>query len=621
MIRSLSNRVVVLCAALCVMLICFAWLLLGSSSQTRQGLSWVTHSAQVLRVANEMTAHLQRAESMTRYSTLSQRPERLKNVDAEITAAQVAADELIKMTKDNVAQNKRATEVRNLVNQRLASLNSASRKFATGNASDGQDDLESTDARVTALLISARLNDFFHEERTLAASRMGSVEERLSNIRLLVLIGTPISLVAVAIVCLSIVRGIRRPVDAMMDVMQRLGSGAVDVRINSAMNSSEFERLAKSYNSMVDELERAVSDEKVSQSNLHIANTELYRSSSILKERGEVIEVLGGMAHRMQAARTDEELASIIGTFVPRVLPEIPGALYAHNNSRNLLVPLAVWGNLEVAEGGFGPEACWALRRGQSHYLTEPGSDIICAHVDRGIDTYHCEPLLAGGEVIGVLYLHGKVDLENRFRLTVLAENIASALVNHRLQRGLREQTIRDPLTGLFNRRYMEETLDLEIARTTRSASPLSLVMCDVDHFKRFNDDFGHDAGDAILQAVGAELRSRFRAGDVVCRFGGEEFTVIAPASTAKALALRVDEVRQAISELSVSHNGRLLGSLTMSFGIATWDTKMERDGSLLIKAADSALYKAKRNGRNQVVTDRRSELHDLPNADRPDNE
>ena len=195
----------------------------------------------------------------------------------------------------------------------------------------------------------------------------------------------------------------------------------------------------------------------------------------------------------------------------------------------------------------------------------------------------------------------GRIEAESRFRLAVLAENIASALVNHRLQRSLREQTIRDPLTSLFNRRYMEEALTLEIARASRSGAPLSLVMCDVDHFKRFNDEFGHDAGDAVLQTVAAEMRSRFREGDVVCRFGGEEFTVIAPGTTAEALMKRVEMVREAIAGLNVRQNGRLLGPVSMSFGIATWTDAMARDGSTLVQAADMALYRSKRGGRNRA--------------------
>lgn len=159
------------------------------------------------------------------------------------------------------------------------------------------------------------------------------------------------------------------------------------------------------------------------------------------------------MAHRMQAARTDEELAANIRVFVPRVLPRLPGALYAHNNSRNLLTLIAGWGGLEASLESFAPDQRWAVRRGQSHCVTAPGCDIVCAHITED-EIYHCEPLLAGGEVIGVLYLSGLVGAESRFRLTALTENIASALVNHRLQRSLREQTI----TGLTMSRCFAAT-------------------------------------------------------------------------------------------------------------------------------------------------------------------
>jgi diguanylate cyclase (GGDEF)-like protein len=279
------------------------------------------------------------------------------------------------------------------------------------------------------------------------------------------------------------------------------------------------------------------------------------------------------------------------------------GALYAFNNSRNLLVPIAGWGGFSPREDGFAPDQCWALRRGQSHAVATPGGDIVCDHVDADV-IYHCEPLLAGGEMIGTLYLEGVVDEESHFRLTVMAENISSALVNHRLQRGLREQTIRDPLTGLFNRRYMQESLTIEIARTRRSGVPLSVVMCDIDHFKRFNDEFGHDAGDTVLQSVATEMRSRFRDGDIVCRYGGEEFAIIAPGATAQALAARVEMVRKGIAEIVLRQGGRALGSTSMSFGIATWDDKMAGDGSTLVQTADVALYRAKREGRNRTVID-----------------
>ncbi|WP_201282539.1 diguanylate cyclase [Novosphingobium sp. TCA1] len=590
------------------MLAVLAGLLLDGSAQMRGSLTWVTHSAQVLKTANRALGHLQQAESGQRGFVLTRDPEFGKAVAAEIAASKRDAAELVRLTADNPAQSERSRQIRMLIEDRGAHLAESAELTRAGDFAGAQALTASGRGRNLMVLVEARVGDLLNEERALSVSRMAAVERRLNYIRWLVMIGTPLAVVAIALMAAALIRRIRRPVDAMMTVMGQLGAGDRSARIDAVMESSEFERLAGGYNAMAEELQAAVADQVVSEERLRLANLELSTNADVLRERGEVIELLGGMAHRMQAARTDEELASIIRVFVPRVLPEIPGALYAHNNSRNLLVPIAAWAGIEVETAGFAPDQCWALRRGQSHFVVEPGSDIVCAHVGAEADHYHCEPLLAGGEVIGVLYLRGVVGAENRFRLTVLTENIASALVNHRLQRGLREQTIRDPLAGLFNRRYMEETLALEIARATRTGSPLSVVMCDVDHFKRFNDEFGHEAGDAVLQAVAAEMRSRFRDGDVVCRFGGEEFTIIAPGSSAGVLAKRVEAVRQAISELMVSQGGRTLGSTTMSFGIATWEESMERDGSTLVKAADAALYRAKRDGRNRVVLDARAE-------------
>jgi diguanylate cyclase (GGDEF)-like protein len=602
----------VLCGILCLLLAVLAGLLLEGSSQMRSSLAWVGHSSQVLKTANRTIGQLQQAESGERGFALTRNADFGESVESAIAEAKRSAGDLVVLTSDNPAQNARAAQIRTLVIQRADALAEIARQARGGDFAGAQASVASGRGRNLMVLVDARIGDLLNEERSLSQSRMEAAEHRLNFIRWIVLAGIPLAIAAIAFTALALIRQIRRPVDAMMTVMGQLGSGDRSARILATMDSSEFQRLANGYNEMAEELEAAVADQHESQEHLHAANLELSRNTEVLRERGEVIELLGGMAHRMQAARTDEELAAIIRVFVPRVLPEIPGALYAHNNSRNLLVPIAAWGGLEVTPTGFAPDQCWALRRGQSHFVVEAGSDIVCAHVlNEHVEDethYHCEPLLAGGEVIGVLYLKGVVGSENRFRLTVLTENIASALVNHRLQRGLREQTIRDPLTGLFNRRYMEETLALEIARSSRSGSPLSLVMCDVDHFKRFNDEFGHEAGDAVLQAVSAEMRSKFREGDVVCRFGGEEFTIIAPGSSASVLVSRVHAVRQVISELLVQQGGRTLGSTTMSFGVATWEEGMDRDGTTLIKAADAALYRSKREGRNTVSVDARSE-------------
>ncbi len=168
------------------------------------------------------------------------------------------------------------------------------------------------------------------------------------------------------------------------------------------------------------------------------------------------------------------------------------------------------------------------------------------------------------------------------------------------LQVRLREQAIRDPLTGLFNRRYFTETLQRELARCRREERPLSLALLDLDHFKEINDAFGHEAGDRVLEAFGGFLRERTRDGDVACRYGGEEFVVLLPGAPGQAASARAEEWRGALQRFRVAHSGRDLG-VTISAGIAEFPTHAGTHDDL-IRIADVALYQAKREGRNRVV-------------------
>jgi diguanylate cyclase (GGDEF)-like protein len=603
MFASLSARVASIGLIVVIALGSLAGLLADASYQTSDSLRWVIHSADLIETTEEALSELREAESGQRGFVLTRNPAYARSFGQRIASASRNMDRVVSLTADNHLQHNRARAIAGLMAQRYVSLRQPLDLGRGGDFDRATKVIASGQGRELMEAIAVRAQSFLEDERALQITRGEAAERRLTWSKRLALAGASAVALIVTVGFFLLVRSIRRPLDTMMQAMTELGSGE-KARIDTAMDSREFTRLATGYNAMADRLELAVANQVAGEQMLQIANAELHQNSEVLRQRGDMIELLGGMAHRMQAARTDDELAQIIRVFVPRVLPSIPGALYAHNNSRNLLIPIASWGGLQVLPDGFGPDQCWALRRGQSHCVTEPGREIVCGHVGSD-EIYLCEPLLAGGEVIGVLYLQGRVEDESRFRLTVLSENIASALVNHRLQRSLREQTIRDPLTGLFNRRYMEEALTTEIARASRSDVPLSLVMCDVDHFKRFNDEFGHDAGDSVLQAVAAEMKSRFRDGDVVCRFGGEEFTIIAPGTTAEALLSRVELVRNAICELNVRQNGKTLGSTSMSFGIATWTKAMARDGSTLIQAADAALYQAKREGRNRATISR----------------
>lgn len=609
MFSSLISRVTAFGCLIALALTCLMTLLLQSSFDTRASFAWVGHSQQVIVRLNEALAQLIEAESGQRGFLLTRDERFATGVDRRLSDASRGFRQLEVLTADNPLQLERAAAVRDAAARKAAftrqtialarrgDFAAAIRNTAGGR---GRDLMEEVNRHAAALL---------QRERDLLAQRAADAEARLAWIKQVAMVGGVVVVVLLALLIATISRGVRRPLQQVLDAMEALGRGQDDDRLVARTGSDEFDRLANGYNLMADRLRHALSEQRAADHRLEAANADLLSQRSALETRGQVIARLGEMAHRLQAARTDSELAQIIDCFVPQVLPGVSGALYAHNNSRNLLVRLAEWGSEGAFSESFGPDECWALRLGQSHVVLGDGREVACRHAAADSSAYRCEPLLAGGEVIGLLFLRGVVGAEEAFRLSALGENIASALVNHGLQRDLKEQTVRDSLTGLHNRRYMEEALQLEIARAARADTPLAFVMCDVDHFKRFNDEFGHDAGDAVLQIVGATMREHFRDGDIACRYGGEEFAIIAPGASAAVLLARIERLRMALAELRPRHGGRALGSITLSFGLADWEAALGRENAPLVASADAALYRAKRSGRDRaIIADRAGE-------------
>ncbi len=204
------------------------------------------------------------------------------------------------------------------------------------------------------------------------------------------------------------------------------------------------------------------------------------------------------------------------------------------------------------------------------------------------------DPASSGGET--------DTPMNGRQQLAIaLSEQIALALSNIRLRENLRQQTIRDALTGLYNRRFLEESLNREMARCKRNGAIFSVLMMDVDHFKRFNDTHGHDAGDSVLRTVGRVLQESSREGDIACRFGGEEFVIVLPDTDREGAATRAGRILAAVRDLHVTHNGKALGSITASIGLAMHPQNGETVKAL-IQSADKALYAAKGAGRDRIV-------------------
>jgi diguanylate cyclase (GGDEF)-like protein len=195
----------------------------------------------------------------------------------------------------------------------------------------------------------------------------------------------------------------------------------------------------------------------------------------------------------------------------------------------------------------------------------------------------------------------GQIDDARRRLAQTVADSISLALANLHLRETLRSQSVRDALTGLFNRRYLEETLDREVRRVTRAEKQLGVIMLDIDHFKEFNDTFGHEAGDSVLREFGRFLASNLRGEDIACRYGGEEFVLILPEANLDITTQRAEKLREGVKYLNVTDHGQSLGAITLSLGVAIYPDH-GADGTDLLRAADAALYRAKREQRDRVV-------------------
>ncbi|MGH8653297.1 MAG: GGDEF domain-containing protein [Gammaproteobacteria bacterium] len=175
------------------------------------------------------------------------------------------------------------------------------------------------------------------------------------------------------------------------------------------------------------------------------------------------------------------------------------------------------------------------------------------------------------------------------------------ALVSLKLREALRDRSVRDPLTRLFNRRYLEETLNRELSSCKRADQPLGVIMIDVDHFKKYNDTHGHDTGDYVLVQIADIVRSKLRAGDTPCRYGGEELVLLMPGAPKEIAAARAESVRAAVEKHELVYKDKALTGVTVSLGVAGFPGDGNTAAAVL-KAADSALYVAKQSGRNRVV-------------------
>jgi len=325
-----------------------------------------------------------------------------------------------------------------------------------------------------------------------------------------------------------------------------------------------------------------------------------------LKKRSERATMLAKMGELLQSCISREEVFAAALGFAPKIFPAVRGAVALLNAGRSLAEVIGSWTDCQLPTMDFEPMACWALRTGHPHLVLAGDTTAPCAHAAGVKNTYLCIPILAQGETLGILHFQStdespQLDASELSFKTTFAGQVGLSIANIKLREALRVQSVRDALTGLYNRRYLEEVLDREVRRAGRAAQSLGILMIDLDHFKRFNDTYGHDAGDAVLRETAAFLLKNVRAEDFVCRFGGEEFVVILPTADLEGSRTRGERVRSKMRALTIMHQGKSLGMVTLSVGVATFPAHGASPKELMA-AADAALYEAKRGGRDQVA-------------------
>jgi diguanylate cyclase (GGDEF)-like protein len=337
-----------------------------------------------------------------------------------------------------------------------------------------------------------------------------------------------------------------------------------------------------------------------------------------LRRRNEERKQVAELSSALQLSDSRSEAYAIIQAYARRIAMDLSGAFYVYTASRDQLTLVAQW-TLPDATQTFAdhlhPSDCWGLRQGGRYTgCAEPlggrGSDaapLVCRHIDGEIGPYTCIPIVGRGQILGMLHLRGEAlrKAETSAALDSMIERLVDqlslSLTNIELREKLENMALRDGLTGLYNRRFLDEMLEHNLAKLKREGKRAGLLLLDVDHFKRFNDTHGHQAGDEALRRVGATLAGSVRASDVVCRYGGEEFLVFLPECEVKEASAKAEAIRVAISQTALALGSQQIPPVTASIGLAMFpEAGMTR--AQLIQMADRALYRAKGAGRNRVV-------------------
>jgi diguanylate cyclase (GGDEF)-like protein/PAS domain S-box-containing protein len=348
-----------------------------------------------------------------------------------------------------------------------------------------------------------------------------------------------------------------------------------------------------------------VTQQKQRQDELDRLHADMTLHAEELKRREAEIKQINDLYEVLQACNSQQEAYPIIGSVAAQLFPRASGALAVSVSQTHQMETAAEWGSGARTAASFVLDDCWALRRGQMQEVAGPGAVQTCRHFQSAPPgPYICLPLSVRGDLQGLLNLISPpgvlLGVQQRQLLTTLGEVIKLSLSSLKLRDALRAQAIRDPLTGLFNRNYLAETLRRELSRSARRKAPLCVAMLDIDGFKAFNDTFSHHAGDVLLKCLGTFFLKTLRTSDIVCRYGGDEFVLVLSDTDAGHVMERLDRLRSEVKDMECAYEDQILPAASISIGIAQWP---EHGATLeeLISSADSALYSAKHGGKDHV--------------------
>ena len=516
----------------------------------------VSHTHEVIGRVDEIQARVLDAESAERGYLLTGNDAYLLDYQTSVERLPILIGNLRRKIADNPSQVAHLDQLHHLVDTRLKQIQHVLDVYADSGLEPARTSIRQTAFRTTSVIREQALT-MVQREQELLALRAESSRQSALLLLILALAGIPLGLAVVGTVYGLLMRELR--------------------------HRAQAERHAAR------------------------ANQELGESIGALQRSAADLNLLSRYTGLLQSCVSAEEALDVTSLTLAHLLPGIAGSVYLLRASQDRAEVISHWGTpLVHSASHLLPEECWALRRGQPHLIEDLARDAPCAHIDLPdasvAITTACLPMSAQGTQLGFLFLSapGPAPMPRLEIAEAAAEQLSLALRNLRLRESLRRQSIRDALTGLYNRRYLEEALSHELARCARRDLPLSVLMLDVDHFKQFNDGQGHAGGDLLLAAVGELLLTRLRAEDVACRYGGEEFTVILPETDGEEAMRVAEQIRGHIAALAVSDGQRALPRVTASIGVASFPADGEL-GSALIQKADAALYVAKRQGRNRV--------------------